>query len=55
MGNLCIPNTSFIFCPTLIYFPYFVESLFHTFLEVWGNTVTADSGKPYSLSPAVRE
>lgn len=56
MENLRIPNSTFIFCPTLIYFPYFVGSLFHTLLgEVWGNSGVDDSGKPYSLSPAVRK
>lgn len=38
-----------------VVFPYVVGSLFHTLLEVRGNIVTDDSGKPYSLSPAVRK
>lgn len=54
MENLHIPNPTCIFYPTLIYFLYFVGSLFQSLLgEVWRNTVTDDSAKAYSLSSAV--
>lgn len=53
MENLHIPNSTYIFCPALTCLPYFVGSLFGTLLELWGYTVTDDSGKPYTLSPPV--
>lgn len=53
MENLHIPNSTYFFCPTLKYLPYFVGSLFPTLLELWGYTVIDNSGKFYTLSSAV--
>lgn len=54
MENLHIPNSTYLFFwPILKYLPYFAGSLFHILLELWGYSVTDDSGKLYTLSPAV--
>lgn len=53
MENLHIPNSTYIFYPTLMYFLYFVGSLFHTLLgQIWGKYCYGRAN-PYSLCPVV--